>query len=138
MLIVVRMPTGSTKTPVSRLLATFALVAAVLASAVGPHGGLAVAMAKACGVACPCDEGVPGTHEDDDADCDDEGAGPCDQECPDSCPDCSCSPGLVAAVVPSILPGVPGCSTPCMIPSPPQALSSPELVGVFRPPRSAA
>ena len=122
----------------------------VVSMLVGPMGmNMSVALAKTCGVSCPCDDahasddGDHVSHRDahhdagesdhhDEGPVDDDGA----EDCPDDCPDCDCCSGVVLAVVPLSTPSVqaPYCSFEA--PRPPEAQPVGAIFDVYRPPRS--
>ena len=121
------------------------VVASVLAGPIG--ASVASASMKTCGVSCPCDEAQHAEHAEaeshDSSDgCDDIGAvdhdegAPCDDECPDDCPECSCCRGLMAGLLSTVVPGLPGARTSSKLLAPPEAPANGDTSGVFRPPRS--
>lgn len=126
-----------------------------LAVVVGPAGlGVSVAVgasAKRCSVSCPCDaidqadEGqdarahdeVPAAN-DEVAVADDHSDGdPCDNACPDDCPNCHCAPAVAVAVavaLPTLTSG-PVARSPAVAFAPIEAPPSGSGGSVFRPPR---
>ena len=100
----------------------------------------------ACGVTCPCDaeptdHDVAGdTHDcgplaaQTDGDCGKDA--PCEDDCPDGCPDCKCCPGFIAAVMPEAVQPLTGQAG--ALPPLEKKVCAPHGAcnGIFRPPRS--
>jgi hypothetical protein len=108
----------------------------------GPAGpGAASAFgSEACGDSCPCDEPQVAEHDDDGcneeaADEHEDGTSP-DDECPEDCPSCGCSPGVALTMVALTMPTTSPPSSPNLTTSPSNAAATGIGTGVFRPPRS--
>jgi hypothetical protein len=139
-----------------RVAALRLLMVSVFFGPAGLRGPTAFASAsKTCGVSCPCDEAVHDGHEGDAGDHeqhantdrgDDDRVGgsgheddePCQDQCPDNCPNCGCCLGIGMAVLPLPLPmtstAIPCASTLMLAPM--DAPANGACSGVFRPPRS--
>jgi hypothetical protein len=130
-----------------RVPALWLLVLCVFCGPVGLGASSAFADAsKPCGKSCPCDEERHAEHADeksasspcdDDHDPDDQGEGaPCDDGCPDGCPNCGCCVGIAMAAVPPAvaLAGFPSVSS--RVHAQTDVRSSGARTGIFRPPRS--
>ena len=130
-----------------RVVAVWLLVASVV---VGPLGlGAAVAWVNNCGVDCPCDDGHASAEADHanegnrdgqhqgarESDQKDEGQG--DEDCPEDCPDCDCGLGVLVAVVPLTMPGVPAPRASLVAPTLRDAPVQGTFFNVYRPPRSS-
>ena len=140
------LPTRETRRA-TRVAALWLLVVSVLVGPLG-LGHSAAAAVDACGTSCPCEgdrhvdhadgEHASVTAEHDDCDGDRDRGEPAEEECPDDCPDCSCCPGIVLGVVPTVMPSIALSSHACKSLIPPDAPALGALSGVFRPPRSLA
>ena len=135
--------------------ATFARAAAhwllVVSVFFGPLGlGSAAAFSptsKTCGSSCPCEESDHGNQQDehaghaeadpcDEANSNHEHDDPCQEECPDNCPKCSCCLGVAVAVLPLLTTtGLSSCSSSSLL-APGDEPANGFSTGVFRPPRS--
>jgi hypothetical protein len=135
-----------------RVAAVWLLVVSVFFGPAGLGGSFAFAVAsKPCGVLCPCDAAAHGGHAaehdelaDDpcahhhDADSEHEDSAPCEDECPDGCPDCRCCLDVAMAVIQLELPTNPPSSASARTLAPTDASPSGAGTDVFRRPRSLA
>jgi hypothetical protein len=114
-----------------RVAASWLLVMCVLVGPAVLGGSVASATsAEACGPACPCDDG-----DVDDAGRDE--GGPCQDNCPDDCPNCACGVGVAMALLPlPVLSRAMSRASTRMI-APVDAPTKSTGGGVFRPPRAA-
>ena len=117
----------------------------------GVAGGAGVALAATgsdpCSVSCPCDDGPLDEHASEGEaqpgdPCADEHGGEHDDgdgdQCPEDCPNCGCSLGAAAAVIPLPVTSGPTCCTTALQSAPSDALAGGTASGVFRPPRAAS
>lgn len=136
---------------VLRVAALWLLAVCVL---LGPSAsGVSAAFAagsETCGVSCPCDEAALDDHAEEQheqagaCECDDEESGgsqhdegdPCEDGCPDDCPNCHCCLGIGMAILPFPLTSGTVTCTAAAMPVLIEVLASGTHTGVFRPPRS--
>lgn len=123
-----------------RVAALWLLVVSVLTGPLGVGASVASAAMKTCGASCPCDEAQHAEYVDDGCEASREIAQgdetPCDDECPNDCPDCNCCPGLMVGLVPVVVPGLPISASSLKLLTPPDAPAYGDVSRVFRPPRS--
>jgi hypothetical protein len=132
-----------------RTTALWLLALSVFFGPAGLGGSSAFAFAsKTCSASCPCDEALqddhidnehsdaPGLCTDEDQADGHEDSSPCEHECPDNCPNCSCGLGVAMAVIPLTMPSTSLPSTAVRMLAPPDAPGSRARSGVFRPPRT--
>ena len=127
------------------------LAVSLLAGPLGLGFSGASAAQKTCGVSCPCDEEEHGedahaeeahaeeAHADDGCDRSHEvpcGAdAPCDDTCPDDCPECSCCAGLMVGLAPAPVPILLGAISFAKRFDSPDVPKNGDASGIFRPPR---
>src|SRR5690606_32874716 len=86
-----------------RIAGGWLLVLCMVAGSAGPDASWAFADgSKPCGAACPCDQAeheeqgsTHAEHAESRHDADD----PCEDQCPEDCPNCGCGLGVAAAVM---------------------------------------
>jgi hypothetical protein len=133
-----RMPPVRNIVSVLRATAVWLLVMFMFLGAAGP-GAAAAFASEACGDSCPCDEPQPAEHDDDgcneEADGHEDGSPP-DDECPEDCRGCGCSPGFALTMATLTIETTAPPWSPNLTPPPSNAAAAGMGTGVFRPPRS--
>lgn len=128
-----------------RIAAVWLLVMSVLFGPVGLGASSGLAAASSCGSSCPCDEALHDSHieHDDGASCsgeDEQGnhdeSAPCEDQCPDDCPNCGCRVGVAMAVLPYAVPSHVALCSSALVLAPVDIPASVARTGIFRPPRA--
>lgn len=135
------------RTPGRFWFAAWALLASLLFGQLGIGPGLLAAWSGSadacCDRTCPCEEvadaGDDAHHDHDGAHhVDDEGSCPedgSDEQCPPGCDDCTCCPGAVVAVAPSLAPCPESPPGGAVLNAPPGDHATVVLGRIFRPPQ---
>ncbi len=124
------------------------LVAAMVAGLLSTGAFIALGAASPCGVSCPCDgekdaqEAKTETHANCGCDENNEGTQsnevPCNEKCPDDCPDCNCCSGLMVGLTTTLVPVLPPHAFSPNLLNPHEVPTYGYKLGIYRPPRSRA
>ena len=126
-------------TPGRSWFAAWVLLASLIFGQLGIGPGLLAAWTGSadacCDRTCPCEEvadaGDDAHHDHNEGSCPEEGSG---EQCPPGCDDCTCCPGAVVAIAPSLAPCPESPPGGAVLNAPPDDPASGIPGRIFRPP----